>query len=377
MLFLAFCIEYKRYNDFLYDGNLIEFNTYLPIQLDATCNGFQHLSLLSQESKLYDELNLTNTGKYPKDFYNFLLHKVQVYLKDKLDENITEEGKGSITRLNNFIFTRSHVKKIIMTIPYNSSQRSMGEYLRSELDQKNYDENIKCYWYTGKDDPNNSINSNDITLLINIITNIIKHDFNKINKLIKYLRNIAKLFNTLNLPIYWSLPSGLNIYQSYLQSKSVTISPFAYNKIKLNLKVSSRDKLDHNKQLRALMPNLIHSLDAYSMTELYYTLSSKFDEVQFYSIHDCFGTTTDKVECLKSLLVYVYVDLYSEDHYLYKFDKGIINYIRDNTNYTVKGRTVIIDDCTSYELFDIDWVLNNKLINTKEIRRIDSQYILI
>lgn len=145
----------------------------------------------------------------------------------------------------------------------------------------------------------------------------------------------------------------------------------------MNLKVSSKDKLDHNQQIRALMPNLIHSLDAYSMTELYYLFSSKFCNSQFYSVHHCFGTTTDKVEGLKALLVYVYVDLYSEDNYLSKFDRGILSYIEDNTNCKIEDRTVIIDENNKYELFDIKWVLNTKLLNNKEIKRIDSQYILI
>lgn len=70
LLFTAFCIEYKRYHNFYNNGGSTEFSTYLPIQLDATCNGFQHLALLSQESKIYEELNLTSKGK---DFYTFLL----------------------------------------------------------------------------------------------------------------------------------------------------------------------------------------------------------------------------------------------------------------------------------------------------------------
>jgi DNA-directed RNA polymerase len=93
------------------------------------------------------------------------------------------------------------------------------------------------------------------------------------------------------------------------------------------LKVSSKDKFDHKKQIRALMPNLIHSLDAYSITELYNLFSLKYDECQFYSIQDCFGTTCDKVETLKTLLVFVYVDLYSDNNYLVKFDNNIIKYI--------------------------------------------------
>lgn len=49
LLFLSFCMEWKRFNDFFINENTTEFHTYLPIQLDATCNGFQHMALLSNE----------------------------------------------------------------------------------------------------------------------------------------------------------------------------------------------------------------------------------------------------------------------------------------------------------------------------------------
>ena len=47
LLFLAFCMEFKRFYNFYCDENTPYFETYLPIQLDATCNGFQHMALLS------------------------------------------------------------------------------------------------------------------------------------------------------------------------------------------------------------------------------------------------------------------------------------------------------------------------------------------
>jgi len=107
LLFLAFCIEYKRYNEFLVNEDIIEFKTYLPIQLDATCNGFQHMALLSNESTLFEELNLVKSkqGNKPKDFYNFLLHKVLAlidsYVRGEIpvDVNKLENYK----RLNDFI----------------------------------------------------------------------------------------------------------------------------------------------------------------------------------------------------------------------------------------------------------------------------------
>lgn len=52
LLFLAFCMELKRFYTFFINQALMEFETYLPIQLDATCNGFQHMALLSNEKTL-------------------------------------------------------------------------------------------------------------------------------------------------------------------------------------------------------------------------------------------------------------------------------------------------------------------------------------
>ena len=79
---------------------------------------------------------------------------------------------------------------------------------------------------------------------------------------------MAEILHTLWLPITCSLPTGFTIKQSYLESKSTTITPFMLSKIKLNLKVSIKNKYDRNKQVRALMPNLIHFLDATSLSLL-------------------------------------------------------------------------------------------------------------
>ena len=80
-LFIAFCFEFNRFIDFMNNPNEDKFYTYLPIQLDATCNGYQHLALLTKDNKNLYKLNLNaaDGNTVPSDFYNSILVKV-VYL---------------------------------------------------------------------------------------------------------------------------------------------------------------------------------------------------------------------------------------------------------------------------------------------------------
>lgn len=221
-----------------------------------------------------------------------------------------------------------------------------------------------------------------LALLVQSLWNIIFKDFIKIKNLSKYLLNVATLLNVLELPITWALPTGLEVKQSYLETKSTSITPFMHSKIKINLKVTIKDKYDKNKQIRALMPNLIHSLDATSLSLLYGKFSNSFGSKttpQFFSIHDCFGTTCDKVFTLKTIIASVYTDLYSNDPYLKKFDSCIWDNVENNTNYKVDkaNRTVQLPNGKDYIVHDIEWVLNEKSVLTSKIEKIDSQHILI
>ena len=57
--------------------------------MDATCNGFQHLSLLSLDPSLGFELNLDKSSwnDVPKDFYSFLITSLIDYFKSELVNN--------------------------------------------------------------------------------------------------------------------------------------------------------------------------------------------------------------------------------------------------------------------------------------------------
>lgn len=406
-LFLAFCMEYSRYAVFQ-QGDSSEFLTYLPIQLDATCNGFQHLALLSNETKVFKELNISKTSKGddPKDFYTFMKNSLTLIFKGNSgSENISESDRESYKRLNSVLWDRKNIKQAIMTIPYNASLFSIIQYIKDtlkkcELSEEEFEiskqnetlrkqklvQGIKpiTRWYGMADQviPKRMITDRDIFLLANTINDVINRDFPKITKLSDYLLNVASICNSLGIPISWSLPHGLHIYQSYLLTKTAAIKPFTFVKSSFKLRVSDKTQFDKSKQKIALMPNLIHSLDAASLSLLYDRFYAAHKPiVNFYAIHDCFTTTCDKVDSLINLLKVVYLSLYTEDNYLRKFDKGIIDSIKyhysNDCVYDSDNRIFYLEN-VKYKLYDIEEVLGKNLPTNLTSDLInESQYLII
>ena len=83
LLFLAFCFEYKKINDMILSASQGNNNTILssclPIQLDATCNGLQHLSIITGNQNLAKLVNLlpNKPENEPYDLYSFTLELIK------------------------------------------------------------------------------------------------------------------------------------------------------------------------------------------------------------------------------------------------------------------------------------------------------------
>ena len=158
-----------------------------------------------------------------------------------------DKSKGSYKRLSKFIWDRSYVNKAIMTIPYNSSAKSMKKYVTESLVRVDREDSDCTLYSDSEKNVKTLINDKDVSLLISSLKYIIETDFEKIRNLVKYLKNVAYILSILELPITWTLPTGLTIKQSYLESKSTSITPFMHSKIKINLKISVKNKYDKNK----------------------------------------------------------------------------------------------------------------------------------
>lgn len=180
------------------------------------------------------------------------------------------------------------------------------------------------------------ISKTDIIRLCSVLNKAIYSEYPKLAEFNKYLSGIVNIFTKLGLPLIWTLPSGLEVNQSYRQFESFKISPFRYSKSTFTL-IIFNETLDKSSQVRALMPNLIHSLDACSLALLVKLLrvdkgnvegdSIYKTNINFYSVHDCYATTMNKMGSVIKYLKIVYTMIYTDNNYLRKFDKEIKNLI--------------------------------------------------
>ena len=157
---------------------------------------------------------------------------------------------------------------------------------------------------------------------------VIANEFPKLKEFNSYINRIAEICSNLNITITWTLPSGLNVNQYYIDSEAIRLKPFKFRKNTFNIKVKN-NKINKNKQIRALMPNLIHSLDAASLCLIVNMFTQyKSNKINFFAIHDCFAVTANNIVNLIKIIKLVYIKIYSEDSYLKRFDNGIINSIK-------------------------------------------------
>lgn len=171
----------------------------------------------------------------------------------------------------------------------------LNEYISKE----EYLKHIHKYILKGSDDHSKYLTRKDFGIIIDSLQNILKEDYPKLTNVRRYLKDIGKICNALDVTIPWTLPSGLVVDQGYLLSRSDKIQPFTYNKKSFTITVVDKNKLNHKKQIRALMPNLVHSLDATSLRMLYKKYRVKYKNI--YTVHDCFGVPIPMVSVLRDL----------------------------------------------------------------------------
>lgn len=328
---LAASIELRKYYE---SSNKEKFVTYLPIYIDATCNGIQHLASMASDVDLANYVNLCKStdSDIPGDIYGVMADRVRLELSELIKEN---PDYAILEKIN---INRNFVKRGIMTIPYGVTKRGIRDQLLAEhfllLSEKD-DKGIKLYKANDRfiDSTIKDVvkfRSSDITILAGLIHNVLFNTYPNIKNVVKYLTGMNSFLKNLgsDLAILWKTPSGLILEQKYIKFDKKNIKTNILGRPKtITLKVPLIDKLDLKKQNQGIVPNLIHSLDASNISILVNKMIEDNHYINLLTIHDCFSTNANHIEDLAYRIKLAFLVIYGNRDYLDKFHEYILEYL--------------------------------------------------
>ena len=267
--FLAACLEYHScviVGDKKTSG--------LPIAVDATCSGLQHLSALTLDRTAAEMVNVVPTAK-PSDGYLIVANKA----KEKIPEHLHQ------------YITRKVTKRTVMTTPYGVTRHSARDYIRQELkgvslEKGELTEIVKAIYDFGVKE----IFSGPV-LCMNFIQGAVKEQ-------IKSGKEV----------ITWITPSGFPVIQNLriIQTERIATKLLGTT-LTANIAKQEPGPVDIDHHVSASAPNVIHSLDA----ALLHCVFANW-EGPFTVIHDCVLGRSCDMDLIAKAVRNEFVSIYSQ-----------------------------------------------------------------
>ena len=340
--FASFCLVLKNISK--NSKSLVK----LPVFLDATCNGIQHISAIIQDIDLAKEVNLISDDKDDqiKDFYSKMVPIINKSLQDLGNKKLGFEIFKQIH------LTRSDLKQAIMTLNYNVSlfgmKEQIGSQLGVEVTEKILEDNVgtpkKIFEYKGKESNGNSILLSEKHLfeIAKTVKKVIFSEHPILKEVYDYFKSVTKLLTSLNLPLIWFTPTGTTLIQKYKKAKSQKITVNNWNKVTSIRYVQYVDEINKVKQVNAIIPNIIHSLDASHLMCIIED-ADRIGLKNVLSIHDCFGTHPNDLFKLNELVRENFIFLYSSSSFLKTFHNRLLQTIKDNNLKIIKKESPVVN----------------------------------
>ena len=290
--FLAWCMEYR---DFALSDFSPDFITTLPIQSDCSNSGLQHYSAMMRDEVGGKATNLIPANK-PNDVYGLVAEKVIEKLQlmtDPMAKKWLDYG-----------IDRKICKKPVMCLPYSLTQYSCRQYIQDHVEKELVERNRQHDF------------GEDLFRSTHWLTKVVWESINEVivgaKDIMKFLKDVAKLVASENLPVAWTSPLGLPIMMSAYKKESKRVKTKMGDSI-IKLSVSNlTEEIDRRKTQQSICPNFIHSLDA-SVLQLSVNKASELGIDNFSLIHDSFGVVAPDADKMAQALREAFCEIYSQD----------------------------------------------------------------
>lgn len=320
--FLAACNELRKIKEWILEGNLVEeYICHLPIYIDGSNNGVQHLVALSKDEKIASLVNLVPQDQ-PGDVYMYianyvwkaldvLANKLSNFEKQKFNEvfeeakklqlaynnapdkseqkviayNVVQEWRNNNRVIREKLFPlywlnisnpkdqRKVVKRNVMTLGYGGTSYGMGQQIIEDTkDMSEYLRDKEHLWGA---------------MLGDLVFRTCYEKLPGPAKMLTLFQTIAERCNEKEMFLQWKTPvTNFPVIQGY-RKPTVTRTKLLYgnDELKVQLQVWEETTIDKDSQKTGAAPNIVHSFDAAHLSMVLH--SAPYD---ITVVHDSFGT---------------------------------------------------------------------------------------
>lgn len=285
--FIAACRELSNVAEYGFEAI-----THLPVQVDGSCNGLQHLSALGRDRRGAVATNVA-ANEVRQDIYQ--------QVADRCGEIVAEDARKGVEEAPTWAgkITRKTVKRAVMTTPYGVTSRGIRNQLVDD-------------GHTHKAIGENAIGHHKAaSYLTEVIQRAMDETISSASTIMGYFQDVAVALAKAGLPLQWTSPSGMKVQQSYYrlsQNRIVTL----YGRVYMNSSDESMG-LDVSKQANGAAPNVIHSFDAAHMVATINFARDVYGITNFSMIHDSYGCHAGDMDNLSIALRRTFVEQYKGD----------------------------------------------------------------
>lgn len=287
--FLAACFEWRDYKGNKQAGSA--FRSHLPVSVDGTCNGLQHLSALGRDEAGGKATNLV-PAEGPSDVYKEVAERVDERVAQDRDKGVSEALAWSV-------ITRDLAKHATMTTPYGVTRDGIKKALIERIE----DGNLPFSFPHGTHDPWKSAE-----YLAKVLEECIAAVVSKSSEIKEWLHDLIDALAERDRGLRWSVPTGFVVLHDYRQVREARVKTALGSLVVYRGK--ERPKINLRKQRNAIVPNLIHSLDAAHMMMTVNHLYD-LDVRHFAMIHDSYGVHASDVPLMNRVLREEFVKVYT------------------------------------------------------------------
>ena len=293
---LAWCFEFYGW---LKEGK--GFVTHLPVSMDGSCNGLQHLSAI-----LLDTKGATATNLLPSELPQDIYADVAKATRNRVELD-AREGNELAKKCLEFGIDRKMVKRPVMVVPYSGTQHSCRAYIEDALS-----EDIA----KGKSNPFGDDMFEPSIYLSRHVWESISEVIVSARQVMDFVKDIGRAYADANKAMEWVTPTGFLVSQEYPNLETRRIKTLIDgNVVKLHYQDAVENTISKSKTASGSSPNFIHSLDASALTKTVNT-STNGGIKDFYMIHDSFGTHSPNCKIFGKILREEFVNQYQENDVL-------------------------------------------------------------